>query len=110
MRDGDWKLVRPVIDGIAYATAEDERIAAAYIHADIEYKYHPERITGLLDEPEPDRMIPHPPNPELFNIADDPLERNNLVAEDPDRAGRMLSELDAWFDEVESERRRIPSA
>ncbi|MDP6059955.1 MAG: sulfatase-like hydrolase/transferase, partial [Pirellulaceae bacterium] len=110
MRDGDWKLVRPVIGGIAYATAEDERIAAAYIRADIEYKYHPENITGLLDEPEPDRRIPEPPAPELYNVAEDPLERRNLAAEDPDRMGKMLSELDAWFDDVESERRRIPSA
>ena len=109
MRDGDWKLVRPQIKGIRYATAEDEQIAARYVEADIAYKYHPEQITSLLADPEPRRIIPEPPPPELYNIATDPMEKENLADTDPARVSRMLIELETWFEEVETERRRLPA-
>jgi len=33
---------------------------------------------------------------ELYNLATDPRERNNIVADHPDRVKRMKAELDAW--------------
>ena len=109
MRDGDWKLVRPVISDIRFATPADERLAEQYVEMDIEYKYHPENVPQIFDWPEPNRVIPAPPPAELYNIAADPLEQRDLAGEDPERVRRMLSELETWFDDVESERRRIPA-
>ena len=36
------------------------------------------------------------PTMELFNLADDPAEKNNLAAQHPQRAGQMHAALDAW--------------
>ena len=45
--------------------------------------------------------------PELYNITEDPLEREDLALTYPDRVHRMLSELETWFEEVEAERAGI---
>ena len=109
MRDGDWKLVRPAIPGIRYATPADEALAARYVEADIAYKYQPETITGLLAIPEPNRIIPDPPPPELYNLRADPQEAHNLAAQEPGRVRRMVAAVDDWFAEVEGERRQMCS-
>lgn len=106
MRDGDWKLVRPAIPGIRYATPADEALAARYVEADIAYKYQPDTITGLLNIPEPKRIIPDPPLPELYNLRTDPQEAHNLAAQEPARARRMTAELDTWFSTIEEERQQ----
>ena len=62
---------------------------------------------GLLDEPEPERTIPPPPKPELYDIAEDPLEQTNLADRYPDKAQKLLCELETWFEEVEAERATI---
>lgn len=108
MREGRWKLVRPAIAGIRYASPEDERIAARYVEKDIEYKYHPENVPAILDDPEPERIVPDPPPPELYDVEADPREERDLSGREPDRTSRMLGALEEWFDEGESERRRIP--
>jgi arylsulfatase A len=108
MRDGDWKLVRPAIQGICYASPTDEAIAARYVETDIAHKYHPEQVTTLSLDPEPNRIIPEAPPPELYNIREDPLEQENLADRESERARRMLAELETWFEEVESERVAIP--
>lgn len=108
MRDGDWKLVRPAID-LAYATDGDAELADRYVLMDIAYKYEPEKVPSIFDWDEPQRVIPDEiPEPELFNIADDPLESHNLAGDHPGRVARMLGELDSWFEDVESDRRTIP--
>ncbi len=103
MRDGDWKLVRPRLE-TEWATPEDEAAAQRYVDTDIEYKYHPENVTELMGDPDPERIIPEPPTPELYNIADDPLETTNLAGSHPERVSRMTRELEDWFEEVELER------
>ncbi|HBO44303.1 MAG TPA: N-acetylgalactosamine 6-sulfate sulfatase [Planctomycetaceae bacterium] len=37
---------------------------------------------------------------ELYNLADDPREQNDLLDTQPERAERMKTELDAWLDSV----------
>ena len=71
-------------------------------------KYEPDRFDGLAGLPEPERSIPSPPPQQLFKIDEDPFEREDRSAEEPERVAHMLRELETWFDEVEGERRRLP--
>ena len=108
MREGPWKLVRPRLAERPKSDA-DKKLMERYVAMDIKYKYHPDEVTGLMDDPDPQFIAPSPGEPELYNIVDDPLEKNNRVSTEPERTGRMLGALQAWFDEVEAERRRIQS-
>jgi arylsulfatase A-like enzyme len=103
MRDGNWKLVRPAL---AMQPADDEAKAAMdrYVELDIAYKYHPETVTELMGDPEPARIIPDPPPPELYDLSADPFESKDLATTQPDRASQMLSDLEAWCEEVEADR------
>ena len=105
MRDGDWKLVRPNLD-IGYASPKDEAAARRYIELDIEYKYHPENVRKIMDDPDPARIVPAPPRPELYNIAADPVESINLADSHRERVTRMTGQLEEWFAAVEIERAR----
>jgi arylsulfatase A len=100
MRDGDWKLVRPAIR---------EAMHVPDIHWLRVSMYGPEYFieNGVFQEPYPAREVPPPPPPELYNVAEDPLEQQNLAEEYPERARKMLRELETWFEEVEAERATI---
>ncbi|HNT33414.1 MAG TPA: sulfatase-like hydrolase/transferase [bacterium] len=102
VRDGDWKLVRPTIPEAMACPCVDPWLRISM--------YEPERLiqNGLLQEPEPERQIPDPPQPELYNIREDPLEQSNLIDQYPDVAHRLLCDLENWFEEVERERATIP--
>ncbi len=106
MRHGDWKLVRPALD-IAYASDRDQQLADDYIEKDIEYKYHPENITEKFNWPEPKKIVPEPPAPELYDISVDPGETNDVAVANPTIASGMLAELETWFEKVEAERQVI---
>ncbi len=114
MRDGDWKLVRPMISGTRYfskelyVSEEDELRTKAFSKADSQHKQDPQSISELL--PIPRVKLPDPEPPELFNLADDPGEQTDLAKKYPERVSNMLSELDTWFEEVEAERLTIPGA
>ena len=101
VRDGDWRLVRPAIGEAMAAPCCDPWLRISM--------YEPERLieSGPITEPEPPRTIPQPPPPELYNVADDPLEEVNLADSNPDIAHRLLVELETWFEEVEQERATI---
>ena len=60
-----------------------------------------------MDDPDPDLIIPDPAPAQLFDIASDPLEQEDLAGSEPERAARMQSALESWFEEVEAERARI---
>ncbi len=107
VRDGDWKLVRPALP-LEPSTEEGRKLAEEYVLLDIEYKYEPENVTEIRRWPEPERVIDDPPRPVLYNIADDPLEERDLWDDEPQRAARMLNDLENWFEDVETERRSIP--
>lgn len=114
MRDGDWKLVRPMITGTRffskelYVSEEDELRTKAFVEADQKHKKDPLSLSELL--PIPRVNLPPPEPPELFNLADDPGEKNNLANTHPERTRRMLSQLETWFEDVEAERLTIPDA
>jgi len=100
IRDGDWKLVRPTIREAMNMPDLQWWHMSMY-----EYEYFLEH--GVIQEPYPEREVPPPPAPELYNIAQDPLERTNLAGEHPDVARRLLRDLETWFAEVEAERATI---
>ncbi len=100
MRDGPWKLLFPVVREAMVVSRED-------LDMDRRLKYEPEAITDICRDPEPQRDLPEPPAPQLFNLDDDPYERNDLAAKHPDRVEAMMREYDAWFQEVEAERLSI---
>ena len=78
-----------------------------YVELDIKYKYHPDEVTELMSEPDPELITPPPADVELYHIDNVPQEKNNLAAIAPARASRMLGALEEWFEGVEAERRRI---
>ena len=111
VRDGDWKLVRPLIRGTRFfreelcVSAEDWARTAAFIEADIKHKENPAAVTDIVPVP---RLKPQQPEPpELFNLAEDPGEESDLASRHPDRVRRMLGALEEWFERVEAERRTI---
>jgi hypothetical protein len=98
MRDGAWKLIRPRIP-------EAMQVSAPDLEMDRRLKYEPDGITDIARDPEPERTIPDPPPPLLFNLDEDPYEQHDLAAEHPERVGAMQRALDRWFEEVDAERR-----
>ncbi len=106
MRDGPWKLVRPQ-QRLQPVSEDDQRKMDRYVEMDIKYKYHPEEVTELMDDPDPRLIVPPPAPVELYNLDDDPLERVNVAEVEAARTARMTAALDGWFEEVEAERRRI---
>ena len=100
IRDGDWKLVRPWRDGCA--NVPDGHWLRVSMYGPEHFIHH-----GIFQPPYPDVTLGPTPPPLLFNIKDDPLERNDLVAADPDRAARLGLELDRWFEDVERDRLSI---
>ena len=114
MRDGDWKLVRPMISGTRYfskelyVSEEDELLTKAFTDADTQHKRDPQSVAELL--PIPRVKLPSPEPPELYNLSQDPGEQRDLASEHPERVSRMLGELETWLQDVEAERRTIPGA
>jgi len=108
MRDGQWKLVRPMIAGTRffnkalYASEADEEKVRAFIEADLRHKKDPSSVMAPLPVPTL-KMLP-PEAPELYDLASDPGETTNLATTQPERVSRMLRELETWFESVEADR------
>ncbi len=89
LRQGDWKLVRPVIPEAMHLTAED-------VALDRRLKYEPELVSGLDDSPLPAPLLPaQPPRPRLFDLRSDPGETEDLWEREPERGRRMLETLES---------------
>ncbi len=102
MRDGEWKLVRP------RAPQTNRGMDGS---KDVELRQEPWKFTEILPTPPREEISYGPPSePELYNLANDPGEQHNLAKQEPERTSRMLSDLEAWFEEVEADRRACPDA
>jgi len=100
MRDGPWKIIRPRI-------AETMKLDPHEAEFDARLKNDPDSVSDIRRDPFPERHIPDPPPPLLFNVEEDPFEQNDLADQKPHIVSRMQRELDNWFEEVEAERRTI---
>ena len=111
MRDGEWKLVRPMIEGTRFfkpelcESPEDVERTKAFVEADMKHKEDPAAIRDILPVPRLKRLEPEPP--QLYRLSDDPGETRDLAAAEPDRVHRMLGELERWFEDVEASRASI---
>lgn len=103
MRDGPWKLVRPVIREAMKTSRVDQAVDFAF-HA------NPDWFPTNYGVPLEERHLPDPLPPELYNIETDPLEQHNLADAEPARAAKMLCELETWFAQVEADRLSITDA
>ena len=54
----------------------------------------------IVRVPVPDRAIPDPLPPLLFNIAEDPFERHDLAEQHPQRVAALEADLERWFIDV----------
>ncbi|MBT3295860.1 MAG: sulfatase-like hydrolase/transferase [Verrucomicrobia bacterium] len=105
MRDGFWKLVVPGdVSANSFEGWREDLKATVNSRTNAErYADRPPDAVGYpayLDEP----AAP----PLLFNLASDPLEKQDLADEHPERVSRMMGELENWFEDVEQDRRSIP--
>ncbi len=99
IRDGDWKLVRPTIS---------ETMKVPDIKHLTTSMYTPEYfIENGIFKGDPERNIPPPPAPQLFNIREDPLEQNDLTETAPDKVRELETKLENWFEDVETDRHSI---
>lgn len=93
IRDGDWKLIFPRVDE-AMAINEPWLLVSMYGAEHFEHY-------GIMEERCPPRDIPDErPTPQLYNLADDPGEQNDLYATNREQAGRLEKKLDTWFEDV----------
>lgn len=82
-------------------------VAPEDLAMDIDAKYNPDKYSDIVRAPEPARVKPAAPPPQLFDIANDPSESRDLATAEPARVARMTNELARWFESVELERRTI---
>ena len=61
MREGPWKLVCPQL-AQKPKTDADKAVMERYVEVDIQYKYHPDEVTELMSEPDPELIVPPPPS------------------------------------------------
>jgi arylsulfatase A-like enzyme len=102
MRDGRWKLVRPIIPELMRVTDADRAIDRAL------NLHEPGRITHVDTTPLPTFETGPPPAPLLFDVEADPFEQHDLASEHPDRVARMSAAIERWFECVEADRQAIP--
>lgn len=90
VRDENWKLVRPTpndVSGHVLGVLEAHRgIVPNPANFNPQVRHRPELPPALP--------------PQLFNLASDPGELQDLSAQNPERVARMSSDLDRWFDDV----------
>ena len=99
MRDGKWKLYRPWIPEARKTLKGD--------HA--RYLENLERPHTLMetDTTGIERVVSRPGKPQLYDIEEDPHEKEDLSERYPQRLTKMQLELEHWFDEVNAERRSL---
>lgn len=100
VREGSLKLVWPPIDGAMQMTERD-------IELDGLMKSPATRLSAPEGYNDSWRVITPSAPPELYDLASDPEEKDNLAAVRPELTARLERAFEVWFNEVEGERREI---
>jgi len=96
-RNGEWKLHWPEIPEAMSKEPEDQ---VWYERGLVEAHWMMD-----LDRRPVSRSMGEPLAPRLFNLAEDPEEREDLAPRYPERVAQMSERWRSWFGEVEAERR-----
>lgn len=99
VRSGEWKLVRPPVEGIFDVSARDAEM-------DIADKNQDSRRQRIQKARRDAVSLPNAKKPELFCIKEDPEELHDLADQFPQKVQLLEAEFDKWFQEVEKERWR----
>ncbi len=86
MRDGDWKLLYPKLNGYNKMTQENIEMILG-------------KIPFESSRPYPLELGP-PTSPMLFNLANDPHEQHDLAASHTERVDRMTVAMENWYEDV----------
>lgn len=96
-REGSMKLVHaPILEYLDLPQSE--------IDTDVDIKSHPEKYRQIIDTPISPRDEVLVPIVQLFDLANDPGEKNDIAASQALRVQVLERSLREWFAEVEAER------
>lgn len=98
VRDGDWKLLFPAAPGVDHMDPAEGQRRKLVETGRMKYE---EALAQA--PPEPDRhafAAARRRPPQLFNLAADPFETDDLSAAEPSIVARLMSAHDAWCEEV----------
>ena len=96
VRTGPWKLYWPMVDETM--KKDIGRDNPSYEKGLVEPHWE-----MPLDAQLPSYAAVQAGVPQLFNLEQDPSERHDLAAEQPQRVAQMAKSYDAWFDSVEDD-------
>jgi arylsulfatase A-like enzyme len=99
VRDGRWKLVRPPVWPTLFPRPDD--LAADHESKAIDAAWE------VPTTPLPPTEVDDPPEPQLFDLVADPGETTDVAAAHPARVRQLQTALDAWFADVDDERRSL---
>ncbi len=93
MREGKWKLYFPPIPEAMQKKKIDSKLYQRNLT-------EAHRLTEEIDPSLPEREISNPQEPCLYNLEQDPGEKNDLAKEYPEKVKKMEKEWKKWFDDV----------
>jgi arylsulfatase A-like enzyme len=119
VRDGKWKLVSPACGGYVInahgrdlfgcdlqmlCNADDPEQSGVDLPAGFKNcRDYRDFLLEAATAPKPDVETYDPLPPQLFNIAEDPAEANNLSEKEPQITRKLLGQLEDWFDRITPE-------
>ncbi len=98
MRDGDWKLYWPRIPEAMTKLSRDSD--------DYHLNFNRPHVIKDVTNPPVERELSPPPSPQLYNIAADPYESQDVSTIYPDQVRQMSTALENWFEAVNIDRKQ----
>jgi len=96
MRDGQWKLYYPRIP--------EAMMKLSFDSDDYKANFTRPHTLTEIHNPTVERELSEPQSPELYDLASDPYENDNLAHQYPEKMSAMKHSLENWFISVEKDR------
>jgi arylsulfatase A len=128
VRDGDWKLLCPAAGNyllnldspkgytdaelgdyctlVAGRSPEASGVVPPRREGWQNVQQYAEHLKEVVTRPKPDGAGLWKPQPQLFNLAEDPGETNDLAQAHPDVLQRLQGKLEDWFSRIEPQWKR----